>query len=91
MSTFDPNLSSSAPKAHTLGADEPPRFGRMRLLRLAVSCPRCGARPAVRVTPILVKMLSGEPAELHLATYQCHRQKCGYVYDITAGAYQRSS
>lgn len=67
------------------------RQRRVPLLRLAVSCPRCGARPAVRVTPALVEMLGREPAELHLATYQCHRQKCNHVYDITAGAYQRAS
>jgi rubredoxin len=67
------------------------RQERVPLLRLAVSCPRCGARPAVRVTPALVEVLSGEPAELRLGSYQCHRQKCGHVYDITAGAYQRAS
>lgn len=67
------------------------RQGRNPLLRLAVSCPRCGARPAVRITPTLVELLSEEPAGLQLATYQCHRQKCGQVYAITAGAYQRAS
>jgi hypothetical protein len=36
-------------------------------------------------------MLSREPAALHLATYQCHRQKCNHVYDIMAAAYHRAS
>ena len=74
--------------------EAPPRPARQQrkpLLRLAVSCPRCGARPAVRITPALVEKLSAEPAELHLATYQCHRQKCNHVYDIMAAAYHRAS
>jgi hypothetical protein len=78
----EPNAPTTLPSA---------RQERMPLLRLAVSCPRCGARPAVRVTPTLVGMLSSEPADLHLATYQCHRTKCQHVYDITAGAYHKAS
>ena len=69
----------------------PARQERKPLLRLAVSCPRCGARPAVRITHALVEKLNAEPAGMHLATYQCHRRKCGHVYDITAAAYHRAS
>lgn len=87
MNPLHPN--NAAPDAPSLTPSA--RQERMPLLRLAVSCPRCGARPAVRITPALVEMLSKKPAELHLATYQCHRQKCGHVYNITAGAYHRAS
>ncbi len=70
---------------------EPTARGPIRLLRLEVNCPRCGARPAVRVTTRLVELLNSEPAGLRLTTYQCHRNRCGHVYDIKAGAYQRAS
>lgn len=91
MPAFDPESSNPTPSAHAPGTEHRSRRIRVKLLRLAVSCPRCGARPAVRVTPALVEMLSSEPGELHLATYQCHRQKCNHVYDITAEAYHRAS
>ncbi len=91
MHTSDPRPPFTLLAAHPHDVDHHPTRRRVPLQRLAVSCPRCGARPAVRVTPALVEMLSNEPAELHLVTYQCHRQKCNHVYDITAGAYQRAS
>jgi hypothetical protein len=67
------------------------RQERLPLLRLAVSCPRCGRRPALRATPTLVEILRERPADTHLITYQCHRTHCGQVYDITAAAYHGAS
>lgn len=61
-----------------------------RLLRPAASCPRCGARPAMRVTPALVRALGGQPATLRVGTYQCQRRGCGAIYDLSAGAYLRA-
>ena len=61
------------------------------LLRPAAACPRCGARPAMRVTAALVHALRDRPADERVATYQCQRRGCGAVYDLTAGAYLRAS
>ena len=57
------------------------------LLRPAAACPRCGARPAMRVTAAMVEALRGRPDDERVATYQCQRRGCGAVYDLTAGAY----
>jgi hypothetical protein len=60
------------------------------LLRPAAACPRCGARPAMRVTAALVHALRDRPADERVGTYQCQRRGCGAVYDLTAGAYLRA-
>ena len=62
-----------------------------QLLRLAASCPGCGARPALRVTDDAVRAVAGHPPEERLGTYQCHRRRCETVYDLTAGAYQQAT
>jgi|SRR5215218_1857209 len=62
-----------------------------RLLRPAAACPRCGARPALRVTTALVRALAGQAASVRVGTYQCQRRGCGAIYDISVGAYQRAS
>jgi hypothetical protein len=62
-----------------------------RLLRPAAACPRCGARPAMRVTQVLVHALDGQPAGARVGTYQCQRRGCGAIYDISVAAYQRAS
>jgi len=61
------------------------------LLRPAAACPRCGARPAMRVTAAMVHAMSGHPADERVATYQCQRRGCGAVYDLTADAYLRAA
>ena len=61
-----------------------------RLLRPAASCPRCGARPAMRVTAAMVRALAGEDAGTRAATYQCQRRGCGAIYDLSVGAYLRA-
>ena len=60
------------------------------LLRPAAACPRCGARPAMRITAAMVHALRDRPADERVATYQCQRRGCGAVYDLTAGAYLRA-
>lgn len=87
MNPLHPNQAASGAPNPTQSA----RQERMPLFRLAVSCPRCGRRPALRATPTLVEMLRGKPADTHLITYQCHRTHCGQVYDITAAAYHGAS
>jgi hypothetical protein len=62
-----------------------------RLLRPAAACPRCGARPAMRVTQVMVHALDGQPAGARVATYQCQRRGCGAIYDISVAAYLRAS
>lgn len=73
----------------------PPAAGRARasgrLLRLAASCPRCGSRPAMRVTEDAVRAVSHHLPEERLGTYQCSHRRCGTVYDLTAAAYQNAS
>jgi hypothetical protein len=62
-----------------------------RLLRPAAACPRCGARPALRVTAAMVHALDGQPAGVRVGTYQCQRRGCGAIYDLNVAAYQRAS
>lgn len=62
-----------------------------RLLRLAASCPRCGARPALRVTEDAVTAVADHAPEERLGTYQCHRRHCGEIYELTARAYRDAS
>lgn len=64
---------------------------RARLLRLAASCPRCGSRPAVRVSPEVVQALAVHAPEARLATYQCQRRRCGAIFDLLARAFQQAS
>ncbi|MDB4948892.1 MAG: hypothetical protein JWM27_1541 [Gemmatimonadetes bacterium] len=64
---------------------------RGELLRLSASCPRCGSRPAMRITRPLVAALGAEPGTRRLATYQCQRRGCGAVYDLAAEAFRRAS
>jgi hypothetical protein len=52
-----------------------------RLLRLAVSCPGCGTRPALRFTEELVRTLR-EPGSARIGTYQCQQRGCGAIYDL---------
>lgn len=63
-----------------------PARGPEVLLRPAAACPRCGARPAMRVTAAMVEALHGRPEDERVATYQCQRRGCGAVYDLTAAA-----
>lgn len=62
-----------------------------RLLRVAASCPRCGARPALRITAAAAKAAESRPPTARMGTYQCQRRGCGTIYDLTAGAYQNST
>jgi len=78
-----PALSGAAPEA--AGDAEG------RLLRPAAACPRCGARPALRVTAAMVRAVDAVPAHVRVGTYQCQRRGCGAIYDINVGAYQRAS
>ncbi|HEX2201861.1 MAG TPA: hypothetical protein VHG91_01115 [Longimicrobium sp.] len=77
-----------APPATPPDADE---GGTGRLLRPAASCPRCGARPAMRVTGALVQALRQQPPETRVGTYQCQRRGCGAIYDLVAGTFLRAS
>ena len=58
------------------------------LLRPAATCPRCGSRPALRLTEPLVAAVAGQPATRRMATYQCQRRGCGAVYDLAAEAFR---
>lgn len=64
---------------------------RVRLLRLAVSCPRCGSRPALRVTERAARAFEHHPPAERLGTFQCQRRQCGNIYDLTAAAYHNAS
>ena len=77
--------SSLPPKSP---APEPPA-----LLRPLATCPRCGARPAMRIAPVFALILKHAPlsASDRVATYQCQRRGCGAVYDLTADAFQRAA
>lgn len=53
-----------------------------RLVRLTTSCPRCGSRPAMRVTEELVRGINTPEELTRIGTYQCHRRGCGTIYDL---------
>ena len=73
------------------GVGEESSAARERLLRPAVSCPGCGARPALRVSAEAVRESYRHAPEAVLATYQCQRRPCGRVYAIPARAVQQAS
>ena len=59
------------------------------LLRLAVKCPSCGARPSNEIFPTtrdkyIEHWDDDEPVE----TVRCQRKNCGKFYVITAKAYK---
>jgi hypothetical protein len=77
------------PEAHVPPPE--PASREPRLLKPAAACPRCGARPAMRVTDAMVGALAGHPANERVGTYQCQRRGCGAIYDLTANAYLLAS
>lgn len=83
-----PVPATAAPAAP---AEDDPEPDTGRLLRPAASCPRCGARPAMRVTDALVQALRQQPPETRVGTYQCQRRGCGAIYDLVAGTFHRAS
>lgn len=64
---------------------------REPLLRVAASCPRCGSRPALRITPGTAAAAREQPPNTRMGTYRCQRRGCGEIYDLTARAYQNST
>jgi len=74
------------------GAGRPPEGDRARrLLRPASTCPRCGSRPALRVSEAAVRLADGAAPQERLVTYQCQRRGCGTIYDVTAAGFQKAS
>jgi rubredoxin len=69
-------------------SDEGRAARRSQLFRVSISCPKCGSRPAMRITETMKRALKHEEPSDRLVTYQCQRRTCGYVYDIPAAAYQ---
>lgn len=70
------------------GTPEPAEGGRMRTP--AVCCPRCGSRPALRVSEALIESLQGLPPGWRIASYQCQRRGCGTIYEVPARACQNA-
>jgi hypothetical protein len=66
------------------GEEEP---AQAQLLRLASNCPRCGSRPALRITGEVARLLTDEAQGTRLGTYQCQRRGCGAIYDLVAGEF----
>ncbi|HEX7239007.1 MAG TPA: hypothetical protein VF263_01965 [Longimicrobiaceae bacterium] len=60
--------------------EEEPHSGR--LLRIATSCPRCGSRPALRITEEAARGLGGHAQRTRLGTYQCQHRGCKTIYDL---------
>jgi hypothetical protein len=79
------------PAARLVAPPPAPEPAEPALLRPAAACPRCGARPAMRVTAAMVRALGGHAADERVGTYQCQRRGCGAIYDLTAAAYLRAS
>jgi hypothetical protein len=70
--------------------DKEPMLGRQvefdRLYAAMAGCPRCGTRPALRLSGWVVQKVAGEPSERKVGSYKCQRRNCGIIYDLTAGA-----
>lgn len=49
-------------------------------------CPRCGSRPALRVTDFLAELLRRAEPRWTVGTVRCQRRGCGTIYPLTAGA-----
>ena len=58
------------------------------LVRLSVTCPKCGTRPALRLERHVLGVLAAHPDGQRLATYQCQRRGCGTVYDVPSEAFR---
>lgn len=78
-----PGAKNEAPDAL-----RPQRSWQTPLLRLAATCPRCGSRPALRITECLVAAMRDQTPDAQVSTYQCQRRGCGTIYPIPAHAYQ---
>lgn len=66
--------------AHPAGAEA--EAGKGRLLRPGISCPRCGSRPALRLSEEVAHVLRYLAQGTRLGTYQCQRRGCGAIYDL---------
>lgn len=55
---------------------------RGRLLKPETSCPRCGSRPALRLSEDVAHVLRYLARGTRLGTYQCQRRGCGAIYDL---------
>ena len=55
-----------------------------RLVPIRAVCPKCGARPALRLTERIIRLLTSLSVKGRLGTYQCHRRGCGAIYDLPA-------
>ena len=64
---------------------------QLRLLRLAVSCPRCGSRPSVRITEQMRDMMMRAERDELMESVQCQRRQCACIYEVTARAFQLAS
>lgn len=60
------------------------------LLQLAAACPRCGWKPAKRVTPAHVAAVREVDPAAELDSVKCQHRGCGAVYTITAAAYHNA-
>jgi hypothetical protein len=56
-----------------------------RLLTVTSGCPRCGSRPALRLTEELVQRVSRARRRTRIGTYQCQRRECRAIYDLYLG------
>ena len=58
---------------------------RPTLLRPAVCCPRCHARPALRVTKEMADLVAAHvPPAVRVGTHQCALRGCSAIYDLIA-------
>ena len=61
------------------------------LLRPDAVCPRCGSRPALRISRETVIALAHLGDDVRAATYQCQKRSCAQRYDITVAECRRAS
>ena len=85
-----PGTASRQGAFSSLADEGGPMGTQTSLLRVAASCPRCGTRPALRITRQAVEAARKQPPGTALGTYQCQRRGCGEIYTIVARAHQNA-
>lgn len=60
----------------------------VRVLRLSVKCPSCGAPPKIRSLPEMADLVERKPPQTVLLTYECHLRLCRTRYEIRVKHFQ---
>jgi hypothetical protein len=63
----------------------------VQVIRVARTCPQCGAAPRIRTVPHVSELFAQEHPDQIVITYQCHVRRCGAIYEIRARDFRFAS